>query len=99
MMDQTVEPKRAATNECPRCRMPLGTLPRDARFCPKCGQTLTSSLAASASGDGHSLRERLEHIRDTLCRHWGDEPPPPSLENVHSLMLLGYSNAMLHLGW
>ena|SRR5438132_6041267 len=81
---------------CPCCQRRLDDLPKAARFCPKCGGEL---LAPAGNEPKMTLRERMEQVQALLCEHLGTGTPPPSLEHVHSLTLLGYANAMLQLGW
>jgi TPR repeat protein len=46
------------------------------------------------------LRERLEHLQALAREHLGDGTPPPATpEEIHSLMVLGYADAMCQLGW
>jgi hypothetical protein len=109
--------------ECPRCRRLLATMPRGAKFCPKCGSDLSAEPAADAqpplaaealeqsvgakvqaffksaaapnADDLHASFGELQSI----IRGYGKDDLPPTLENVHSLILLGYANALLKLGW
>src|SRR5947208_10754038 len=47
-----------------------------------------------------ALRQRIEQLHSIIREHLdADYEPLPSLDNVHSLTLLGYANALLELGW
>lgn len=82
---------------CYRCKRVLRDLPHDARFCPKCGAGLPMQAVVDSSRP--SMRERMEQIHSMLHGHLAADPSTPSVEKLHSLMLLGYANAMLQLGW
>jgi TPR repeat protein len=88
---------------CAACELRLEHLPIAARFCPWCGEALPARAAAMLPASPRSqLRERMDKLRAIVREHIGDEDASPdqlALEEIHSLMLLGYANAMLHLGW
>ena len=46
-----------------------------------------------------TLRERMEQIQALLLGHMAEDASLASIEQLHSLMLMGYANAMLQLGW
>lgn len=82
---------------CPRCQRLLRDLPKNARFCPACGTTLPPQSIPDAPKS--TLYERIEQIQSLLHGHLAENAQTPSVEQLHSLMLLGYGNAMLQLGW
>jgi TPR repeat protein len=86
----------AQRDACARCQRLLPDLPTGARYCPKCGGDLPVPALPIASTP--TLRERMEQLQDILKEHLGANSPTPSLDQIHSLALLGYANAMLQLG-
>lgn len=97
---------RALSNDpaakCPGCEFKFEGLPKNARFCPSCGRKLLSEEERAALGfppPKRTLRERIEQLRTIFSQNMGAGGAPPGLEQLHSLMVLGYADAMLHLGW
>ena len=100
-MEEEAPISTQTTNEdagvsCARCQRMLRGLPGGARFCPKCGGDLP--LAVLPIESTPTIRQRIEQLQFILREHLGADSPAPSLDKVHSLMLLGYANAMLQLG-
>ncbi len=81
---------------CVHCEKDLSTLPKGARFCPKCGSDLPRAVLPIEPTP--TVRQRIEQLQFILREHLGADSPTPSLDKIHSLMLLGYANAMLQLG-
>jgi hypothetical protein len=91
---------------CPACELQLRGLPITARFCPWCGEALPTTTTTRFTAPlpppiEPTLGQRLgalvrEHLIDSA-------PPTPSPSDVqqplHSLMILGYADAMCQLGW
>jgi hypothetical protein len=92
---------------CPACDLQLRGLPITARYCPWCGQGLTATTPPTQLFPSlppipplppvePSLRQRLNaFVREQV----GEPPPPSAVQPLHSLMILGYADAMCHLGW
>jgi hypothetical protein len=103
MFDAT--PDAVATDrQCRACELRLDQLPIAARFCPRCGEPLrVREPLAESSPAPQRLRRRFESLRTFLREHLGEEHQNAdgalALDEIHSLMLLGYSNAMLQLAW
>ena len=81
--------------ECRQCRQRFNRRSSVARFCPHCGFAFIEpgGLQIHPPSDKSLealLRESAEQV---------DEVRSKPLGRFHSLMLLGYANAMLHLGW
>jgi hypothetical protein len=92
---------------CPACDLQLHGLPITARFCPWCGQVLPPTPAPAQPFPSlppmpppppvePSLRERLNAF---VREHVGESPPASDVQPLHSLMILGYADAMCQLGW
>jgi hypothetical protein len=60
---------------------------------------MTLPVQSLANVPKSTLRERMEQIQSLLHGHLAADSQTPSVEQLHSLMLLGYGNAMLQLGW
>ena len=87
---------------CPACDLALRGLPVTAQFCPWCGEALPARPTAPLPPPvvQPTLGKRLGAI---VREHLSDGPAPPSTAAVqpplHSLMVLGYADAMCQLGW
>jgi hypothetical protein len=86
---------------CPACDLHLRGLPITARFCPWCGQVLPATPPSlppipPLPPVEPSLRQRLNAF---VREHVGEPPPPSAVQPLHSLMVLGYADAMCQLGW
>jgi len=96
---QQPAPVAAMPARCHRCSADVSRLPVAARFCPRCGL----EVHAPASMDAAVVTD--DAVWEQLASHWlRVTGAPPSGdgqggERVHSLILLGYANAMYNLGF
>ena len=96
-MTEVVPTSASESSEpCLRCQRLLRDLPAGASFCPTCGLALKSVVPIDLSQ--YPLRTHLEHLHAALSERLNAAAPTQSFEQMHSLTLLGYANAMLHLG-
>lgn len=62
------------------------------------GEKVQAFFRSAAAPNADQLHLNFNELQSILAGY-AKEDLPPTLENVHSLILLGYANALLKLGW
>ena len=90
-----VEPVAAMPARCQRCSADVSRLPIAARFCPRCG------LEIQVADPVYSPMLGDEQVWEELASQWPRVTAAVSsdAQPAHSLILLGYANAMYNLGF
>ncbi len=97
MPDATPPISTPSIAQCLCCERVARELPKTARFCPACGTALPDGDFIQTQTP--TLAERLEHFQFAFCDHTSGDASTQEVAQLHSLVLLGYANAMLQLGW